>query len=101
MIDIDAKYMDTVKRILNTRVAECEVWVFGSRVTGGARKYSDLDIALIGAEKIDIQRLEALRDDFAESALPFMVDVLDWHDISDSFRQVISKKGNWVRLTLK
>lgn len=41
MIDIDAKYLEMVKHILNNHVPECEVWFFGSRVTG-ARKYSDL-----------------------------------------------------------
>ncbi|ORJ52556.1 hypothetical protein B5V00_16740, partial [Geothermobacter hydrogeniphilus] len=50
--------------------------------------YSDLDLALVAEKPID-WRLEELRDAFAESDLPIMVDVLDWHGISPRFRKVI------------
>jgi len=89
MINLETKYLEIIRSILSKHVPDCEVWVFGSRVRGRAGTYSDIDLALIGKGKIDPHRLEALRDDFSESDLPFMADVLDWHDISDSFRQAI------------
>jgi len=92
MIDIESKYLAMIKNILVIHVPECEVWVFGSRVTGKARKYSDIDLVLIGKEKLEWHLMEAVRNDLSESDLPFMVDLLDWHDISDSFRQVIRKQ---------
>jgi len=92
MIDIETKYLEMIKSILYQHIPEYEVWIFGSRVRGQAYRYSDIDLVLIGKEKLDLHRLEALRDDFSESDLPFMVDVLDWHDISDSFRQAILRR---------
>ena len=37
-------------------------------------------------------RLRRLKEAFEESDLPFRVDVLDWHAISDRFHKVIEKK---------
>ncbi|MEA1960275.1 MAG: nucleotidyltransferase domain-containing protein [Bacillota bacterium] len=68
------------------------MWAFGSHVTDRARKYSDIDLVLIGTEKLDWQHMETLRDALSESDLPYMVDLLDWHDISESFREVIRKQ---------
>jgi uncharacterized protein len=92
MIDLDLKYLEEIKRILKQYVPGIEVRIFGSRVDGGARKYSDVDLALIGKNKIDIHILEALRDAFSESNLPMQVDVLDWNDISENFQKIIEKR---------
>lgn len=91
MIDLDAASLDYVRRILKEHAPECEVRAFGSRVDGGARKYSDLDLALLAADRVERQKIESLKDAFAESDLPFQVDVLDWHAISDTFRKVIDR----------
>ena len=91
MIDLDEKYLDEVKRILREQVPDCEVRVFGSRITGKAQKFSDLDLALVGSEKLDWRKLEALKDAFSESDLPIMIDVLDWFAISASFRDLIAQ----------
>jgi predicted nucleotidyltransferase len=70
-------------------VPDCEVRVFGSRVNGQAQRFSDIDLVLTGEVSLDWRRLEALKDAFAESDLPIMVDVLDWHAISPEFQKVI------------
>lgn len=100
MIELESSYLEMIKQILVQHVPDCEVWVFGSRVTGQARKYSDIDLLLIGKEKLDWHGIEALRDAFAESDLPYMVDLLDWYDLSDSFRQVIMETKGMVLLDL-
>lgn len=66
------------------------VYLFGSRATGRARQYSDVDLALKnGQEKVDSQVLSRLRSAFEASALPYRVDLVDLNEISDSFRQAI------------
>jgi predicted nucleotidyltransferase len=75
---------------LAQHVPHTEVRAFGSRVTGTARDYSDLGL-MVGREKINRKTLHRLEEAFVESDLPFRVDVLDWHRISDSFRQVIGE----------
>ena len=89
MIDLDGKYLQIVKDILRRHVPECKVLVFGSRVTGTAHKYSDLDLAIVCDEPIDWRRLESLKDAFSESDLPIMVDVLDWHTLPESFQTIV------------
>ncbi len=92
MIDAIPRHLETIKRILREHVPECEVRVFGSRVTRKAKKYSDLDLAVVGDGTLDSDTLRLLKEAFEESDLPFRVDVLDWHGISASFRKVIEKK---------
>jgi type I restriction enzyme S subunit len=89
MIDLNPNYMKTVGRILAEHVPECEVWAFGSRVTWTAKDYSDLDVAIVGKERIPGETLAAVREAFEESDLPFRVDVLDWRAITPEFRKVI------------
>jgi len=91
MIDVAPHHLQTVKAILRSHVPDREVWVFGSRATGTAKEYSDLDIAVIGDLPLDLGRLALLENDFDESELPFKVDVVDWATASESFRQIIRK----------
>jgi predicted nucleotidyltransferase len=63
------------------RSAECEVRVFGSRVAGNAKPYSDLDTVLVGARRLSLMRVSALRDALAEWDLPTRVDVPDLHTL--------------------
>jgi predicted nucleotidyltransferase len=92
MIDLAPEQLAIVRRLLATHVAECEVRAFGSRVTGKAKPYSDLDIALLAPARLPIGRLASLREAFAESELSIRVDVLDWHAISEAFRGIIAAK---------
>ncbi|HEX41919.1 MAG TPA: nucleotidyltransferase domain-containing protein [Phycisphaerales bacterium] len=89
MIDVEEKYLAVVRRILAEHVPDCEVRVFGSRIEGKAREFSDLDLVLVGGEKLNWRRIESLKDSFASSDLPMIVEVIDWHAISDEFRAVI------------
>ena len=92
MIDLPPEQLATVRRILNEQVPECEVCAFGSRVNGTPKPYSDLDLIVIGPERLSLGRMAALREAFEESDLPIRVDVLDWHATSENFQQVIDVK---------
>lgn len=92
MIDLRPAHLADVKRILQEYASGCEVRVFGSRLNGTAGKNSDLDLVLVGKGLLDWRMLESIKDAFAASDLPFMVDVLDWHTISKSFQEIINKK---------
>jgi predicted nucleotidyltransferase len=89
MIDLDEKYLDEIRWILTGKVPDCEVRAFGSRLEGKAKKFSDLDLVLVGGEKLNWRRIESLKDAFSSSDIPIIVDVIDWHAISDEFRAII------------
>ena len=90
MIDLAPEQLDRVARLLGAQVPECEVRAFGSRVSGGAKPYSDLDLVLLGPARLPLDRLAALREAFAESELPIRVDLVDWHALSEAFRTIIA-----------
>lgn len=92
-IDINPADLETVCQILREKVPELEVRVFGSRVSWTARETSDLDIVLMTKEPLDIPRMSKLKESFSESNLPFRVDIVDWADTSENFREIIESKS--------
>lgn len=92
MINISAPHLEMVKKILKKHVPDCEVRVFGSRLNENVKSYADLDLAIVGKEKLSTDKIYSLKEDFQESDLPFRVDVLDWNSISPEFKAVIEKK---------
>ena len=57
-----------------------------------ARQHSDLDLALMTEEPLDIMRVADLREAFTKSDLPFRVDIVDWASASENFREIIEKE---------
>ena len=55
--DLEPGHLETVRRILREHLPEAEVRAFGSRVAGGARQYSDLDLAVVETSEFDWGRL--------------------------------------------
>ncbi|MCM8813759.1 MAG: nucleotidyltransferase domain-containing protein [Candidatus Omnitrophica bacterium] len=99
MINVLPAHLVTVRRILAQHVPGYEVRAFGSRITDTIKNYSDLDLAIVGREPLADGVLSLLKENFQESDLPFRVDVLDWHEISEEFRQVINKKYEIIQLS--
>ncbi len=91
MIDISPEHKHIVQNILCEYVPQATVYVFGSRASLTAKPHSDLDLVIIDKSEIPINHLHLLQEAFAESDLPFRVDVLDWHALSDTFRGHIQK----------
>lgn len=91
MIDLSTENLTLLKKIISEFIPKCEIRVFGSRVNGSAKPYSDLDIAIKCNEKIDRKIFNGLKEALQESTLPIRVDILDWSSISEEFREVIEK----------
>ena len=91
-IDISPEEWDIVSHILQTHIPNKEVWAFGSRVTGKAKLYSDLDLVILGETPLSLDLLATLAHEFTESDLPFKVDLVDWATTSVNFRKIIEKQ---------
>lgn len=91
ILKVSPEELAQVKAILGIHVPNRTVWAFGSRVTGTARRFSDLDLAIIGEEPLASTVLGDLKDAFSESDLPWRVDVVDWGTTSEGFREIISE----------
>ena len=96
-IDIRPEDLEKVLVILDRHVPGREVRAFGSRVAGKAKAFSDLDLAVMGAEPLSASVMADVREAFRESDLPFKVDVVDWAATRDSFRRIIEREFVLVR----
>ena len=88
-IDIGPANLETIRRVLCEHTPGLEVRVFGSRVSWTARGTSDLDLALMTTEPLNIGCMAELKAAFTESDLPFRVDIVDWANTSESFQRKI------------
>lgn len=77
--------------ILERYIPKREVWAFGSRVKGKARPFSDLDLAIIESEPLDLQQRAELHYVLSESNLPIKIDIVEWARVTPSFREIIQE----------
>jgi predicted nucleotidyltransferase len=89
MIGLSGDELKIITEIIQEHAPDCRVLAFGSRHFGTAKKYSDLDLAFMGKEKMRLLKRFQLEDAFSESDLPFRVDVLDYNALSPEFREII------------
>lgn len=89
MIDLSPAHLATVRALLLNNAPGVPVYAFGSRVTGRARKFSDLDLALVPEQALDWRVLARLREAFEESDLPITVDVIDWTQAGPEFKKQV------------
>jgi nucleotidyltransferase substrate binding protein (TIGR01987 family) len=89
-IDLSADQRRLVLNILHAHLSSStKAWVFGSRATGRARRYSDLDLAIDAGRKLTLDEIARLVEAFSDSDLPYRVEFVDWHDMDDHWRQTI------------
>jgi len=90
-IDLTADERRIVLEVLRAHLPPgIQVWVFGSRATGRARRYSDLDLAIDAGRPLTLDDGAELAESFSDSELPYRVDIVDWHAIDDRFREIIA-----------
>lgn len=92
MIEITEKEREIVRQILQRIVPEYPVWVFGSRIKGTAKPFSDLDLAIIADKPLSLHKHAELVEAFSESDLPWKVDIVDWATTSEPFRAIIQNQ---------
>lgn len=92
-INLKPEYLIMVRKILAEYVPEAEVWAYGSRVDGDAHDASDLDLVVRNPDNLTLPKknINELKNAFAESNLPILVDILDWARLPESFHERIAK----------
>ncbi len=68
-----------------------KAWIFGSRATGRAEKYSALALLTDTGSRLSLSLHAELNADFEESDLPYKIDIVDWHSVDESFKKSIEK----------
>lgn len=73
-----------VKKHLND--SRYKAFVFGSRTLDTHRKFSDLDIGIMGPAKIPTSILIQIQNDLSDSNIPYLTDVVDFSSVSETFK---------------
>lgn len=90
MIDLAVDQLQQVRDIVRRHVRGGEVFAFGSRASGRARKFSDLDLMIKVSGGLPWRTLADLRESFEASDLPITVDVVDWDSCTAQFRALVN-----------
>ena len=93
MICVTERELGIIIDIISKYTPDFDVLAFGSRYNRTPKKYSDLDLAFIGDEKLGIKRRSQLRNAFSESDLSYQVDMVDYNAVSPEFQAIIDN-GN-------
>lgn len=80
-----------LKEILRKYFPDAQIRVFGSRYKHTHKPYSDIDIAIVEKEKIDLLTYTKVKEELEESNLKYRVDLLDWNSISEDFKKIIEE----------
>lgn len=87
-VGLTANQLEILRTILPHNLT---VKLFGSRIKGGYRENSDLDVCILS----DVPRSEVTKliEQLEESRLPFTVDVVMYKDCTDDFKKIIDNTG--------
>ena len=91
-IAVPAPHLRYILEQIKIYIPEAIVWVFGSRVKGGHRPASDLDLAIICDKETAKNALPKLNEVFIESDLTFKVQLLDFNRLPENMQANIIKK---------
>jgi predicted nucleotidyltransferase len=89
---LDGAQARAVRQILDAELPDTPVAVFGSRATGRARPYSDLDLLVLKPVRLTWAQRARLRDAFEFSDLPFRVDIVEEGELSAAVADRVRKE---------
>jgi len=81
---------DIVFRFLSPE--EYQIFIFGSRATGKAEKYSDYDVGILGKKSLSSKSKFLIEEKLEESDLPYKVEIVDFSLVSPDFKRVALAK---------
>lgn len=89
VLDLESRYVDFIKSTVRSELKNAEIFIFGSRVQGKSKPYSDVDIALKSTEEIPFEKILMLKVKFEESTFPYKVDIVDLNTLDENFLNII------------
>jgi len=91
-VDVRAADLAIVWAVLEAHLpAGAVVRVFGSRARGGARRGSDLDLAVDAGRPLTRAESHALADALEDCDLPYTVDIVDTRTAATGFLAAIAR----------
>jgi len=92
-VALEPEYKDKIMGILTVLFPKAKIYLFGSRARGTHSDRSDIDLAIDEGKAIRPRRIGEANNMFAESNIPYSIDVVDMHSISEKMKELILKEG--------
>jgi predicted nucleotidyltransferase len=90
---METKWLKLLKSTLDLYLpAGYHAFIFGSRAQNTNRKYSDLDLGILGKASVSISKIAHIKNDLEESNLPYRVDLIDFTTVTDKFKNSAMRK---------
>ncbi|MBR2430615.1 nucleotidyltransferase domain-containing protein [bacterium] len=91
MLGVTEKELEIIKNILMPFREDYNFFAYGSRVKGNFRPLSDLDLMIKGENLAELTDIENLKEKFDNSSLPYIVNLVDYFSLTESFYSIIKK----------
>ncbi len=95
---VPKKYKTCAISLISKRLPTAKIYLFGSRAKTRHPERSDIDIAVDTGHEVSGRIMGDLRDDFCASNIPFFVDVVDVHSLSNEMKnEIMSYAVPWKK----
>ncbi len=90
----DSKTLSAIQKIIRNYLPDknFQIFLFGSRASGFARRFSDFDIGITGKTRVPPTKLELIQSDLEDSDIPYKVEVVDFAGVDESFKNLALKQ---------
>ena len=91
---LDEKIKKQIRKIIGQHLPadNYKIFIFGSRTTEEHRRFSDIDVGILGQERIPGHIIVKIKEELENSRVPYKIDVVDFQTVSDEFRRIALKK---------
>ncbi len=82
-------------------VNKYKVFFFGSRVDGSCNTYSDIDLGIIGPNRISSDAFLDIQEEIENLPILYKVDVVDFKRTSEDFRKIALKDSEVLNVKIR
>lgn len=80
--------IEFIKKTIQQQLPAAKIYIFGSRASGRAKKFSDVDIAVEDKTPISTNLILKLQSELV-NGLPYLVDLVDINSLEPEFKLII------------
>ena len=89
---VEQRHQDILIKIISSFLPTAAIYLYGSRARNDARGGSDIDLAIDAGSSVDWHVIALIKEAIEESTIPFFVDITDINEVSDDFKNEITKE---------
>ncbi|HOJ86454.1 MAG: nucleotidyltransferase domain-containing protein [Elusimicrobiales bacterium] len=85
-----------LKKFLIKTLNPNKIIIFGSRAKNENKKFSDIDICVVGSNKPDHTSVRKIKEEIDEILGIYSYDLIFWEDIDEEFKKIINSTGKVI-----